>query len=70
MVQSVIPSNLSRIGEWHPDQRDAVVEGRSIRVTFGCLEVGFIGDWIRVRDALMGATRKFKEAVGDYKIAR
>ena len=70
MVQSVIPSNLTTIGEWHSDKRDAVIEGRSIRVPFECLEVGFIGNWLRERDTLMGANRKFKEAVGDYKVAK
>ena len=70
LVQPVIPSSLSMIGEWHPDKRDAVTEGRSIRVTYCPLELGYIGNWIRERDALMGANRKFKEAVGDYKVAR
>jgi len=70
LVQSVIPSSLSIIGELHPDKRDAVTEGRPIRVSYSPLELGFIGNLIRQRDALMGATRKFKEAVGDNKVAR
>ena len=70
LVQSVIPSGLSTIGEWHPDQRNAVTEGRSIRVTYTCHELGYIGNYVRERAALMGANRKFKEAVGDYKVAR
>ena len=70
LVQPVIPSSLSMIGEWHPDQRDAVTEGRSIRVAYTCHEIGYIGNYVRERSALMGANRKFKEAVGDYKVAR
>jgi len=70
LVQPLIPSGLSTIGEWHPDKRDAVTEGRPIRVAYTCHEIGFIGDWHRQRDTLMSANRKFKEAVGDYKVAK
>jgi hypothetical protein len=70
LKQPLVDSTLSTIGEWHPDKRDAVNEARTIHVSYSSLELGYIGNYARNRDALLAANRKFKEAVGDYKIAR
>jgi hypothetical protein len=70
LKQPVVSSGLASIGEWHPDKRDAVTEGRPIRVMFSALELGYIGEFSRNREDLFAENRIFKEAVGDYKVAR
>jgi len=70
LKQPLVSSGLATIGEWHPDKRDAVTEGRPIRVMYSALELGYIGDFSRNREDLFAANRMFKEAVGDFKIAK
>jgi hypothetical protein len=59
-------SKLHTIGWRHDDKR----QGETIKVRFSDVQLGYIGEFIRLDDAAFAVARVFRDTVGDFRVKR